>query len=512
MRRILALALCLFLGNMTAYPQAANEKIAGFKGDLDDAKKAAANTPERRTAVNHLVNLLSHPARFTRYAYGDALFGGLANAWQNSRVDKQVGSTASSSGTTDLVSRPSTPQLLGLAMQLGALTQTVSGTTATFHGNADSMVRAVAGAPISCLGCTGTKGWKNLNFSVSFDLSRQGGKQVSTSGQATATSPTPATIVLPQNSRQLSSFTARYDIYNPKDTRSPEFQQAWGNWFTAHAADLKIAGDKLLDTVSKFLDPLEKDTAFHDMQGDYTQKLVAAASPQDLDKIFAEYLAKALAMAQAKDPDFDQRVLDVRAAYAQYGQVYEDAFVELRGKPQFSVEYTLNRPVDQPDTHNLRFIFAANPFRGNGLFTANVAGTFYNEVPAGAKYGRMRDFQAAGQIDRPLGIIANYPAVFTVAGYVQYQLDPSVINITPGLLVPGTSITLPKDAQVLLGPKGTLGIAQAKVTLNMGNSGLKIPIGVSWASRTELLDATDVRGHVGITYDLDTLFNFAKGR
>ncbi len=509
MRRIFALALCLFLGNMTAYPQAVTEKIAGFKDDLDAARKTAANSPERQQAVRPLVNLLFHPARFTRYAYGDALFGGLASAWQNTRVDKQVGATASSSGTTDLVSRPSTPQLLGLALQLGALTQTTSGTVATFHGNADSMVRAVAGAPISCLGCMGTKGWKNLNFSVSFDLSRQGGKQVSTSGQATASSPTPAAIVLPQSSRQLSSFTARYDIYNPKDTRSPEFQRAWGTWFTAHAADLKIAGDKLLDTVSKFLDPLEQDEAFAALRGDYTQKLLAA-SPENLDNIFAEFLAKSLAMAQAKDPDFDQRVLDVRAAYAQYGHVYEDAFVELRGKPQFSIEYTLNRPVDQPDTHNLRLIFAANPFHGMGLFTANVAGTFYNEIPAGAKYGRMRDFQLAGQIDRPLGIVMNYPAVFTVAGYVQYQFDPSVINITPGLLVPGTSITLPKDAQVLLGPKGTLGIAQAKITLNMGNSGLKIPIGVSWASHTELLDATDVRGHVGITYDLDSLFSFVK--
>jgi hypothetical protein len=505
MRRILAIALCLFLGSMAAYPQAVTRKMAGFKGDLDAAKAAAANSPERRTAVNHLVNLLLHPERFTRYAYGDALFGGLSNAWQNTRVDKQIGSTASSSGTTDLVSRPSTPQLLGLAMQLGALTQTVSGTVATFHGNADSLVRSVAGAPINCLGCMGTKGWKNLNFSVSFDLSRQGGKQVSTAGQATATSPAPPTIVLPQNSRQLSSFTARYDIYNPKDTRSPEFQQAWGNWFTAHADGLKIAGDKLLDTISKFLDPLETDPAFADLRGDYTQRLLAA-SPQEMDNIYAEYLAKVQAMAQAKDPDFDQRVLDVRAAYAQYGQVYEDAFVELRGKPQFSIEYTLNRPVDQPDTHNLRLIFAANPFHGKALFTANAAGTFYNEVPVGAKYGRMRDFQFAGQIDRPLEIVTKYPAVFTVAGYVQYQLDPSVINITPGLLVPGTSITLPKDAQVLLGPKGTMGIAQAKVTLNMGNSGLKIPIGVSWASRTELLDATDVRGHIGITYDLDTLF------
>jgi hypothetical protein len=128
-------------------------------------------------------------------------------------------------------------------------------------------------------------------------------------------------------------------------------------------------------------------------------------------------------------------------------------------------------------------------------------------LPAGAKYGRVRDFQFAAQFDRPLGNINTHPAVLTLAGYVQYQLDPSVINIGPGNLVPGTTITLPQDAQVLLGKKGTMGIVQAKVTLKMKNSGLKIPIAVRWANRTDLLNATDVRGHIGLTYDLDALFS-----
>jgi hypothetical protein len=72
---------------------------------------------------------------------------------------------------------------------------------------------------------------------------------------------------------------------------------------------------------------------------------------------------------------------------------------------------------------------------------------------------------------------------------------------------PGTSITLPQNAQVLLGTKGTTGIAQGKITLKMGNSGVRIPIAVTWASRTELINATDVRGNIGITYDLDSLLH-----
>jgi hypothetical protein len=116
----------------------------------------------------------------------------------------------------------------------------------------------------------------------------------------------------------------------------------------------------------------------------------------------------------------------------------------------------------------------------------------------------MRDFQFASQLDLPLGDVITHRATLTLAGYVQYQFDPSVLNIGSGNLVPGTSITLPKDAQVLLGTKGTLGIMQAKVTVNT-KAGVSIPIAVSWASKTDLLNATDVRGHIGITYDFNSI-------
>jgi hypothetical protein len=269
---------------------------------------------------------------------------------------------------------------------------------------------------------------------------------------------------------------------------------------------LEAAGDDLLKAISDFLLPLTQDTKYLDLRVTYNSKL-NAADPAQIESLLDEFLSKTLTIARSVVPSFDQRLLAVKAAYAKYSQVYDDAFTELRGKPQFSFEYTFTRPVNQPDTHNVRLVFGVNPYGGKGLLSANLATTFYNEVQPGARYGRVRDFQAAAQFDRPLGNVFTHPAVFTLAGYMQYQFDPSVINISPGLLVPGTSITLPKDAQVLLGPKGTMGIAQAKLTLKMGDSGMKIPIGVSWASRTDLIDATDVRGHIGITYDLDTLFN-----
>jgi hypothetical protein len=507
MRQVTRVAVFLICGVMAMSAANKHGNMSGYQDDLNAAKAAGKNTPDRQTAVANLLNVAQHPGqRLLLYAYDQVIFDAFVSTWQRSRVDKQAGSGAGSSGTTDLVSRPSTPQLLGLAMETGALTQSVSGTVATFRGNAEGVLRTIAGEPVGCLGCMTRAGLRNVNFGVSFDLSRQGTQQATTSGAANSATPPVSTVLLPNSSRQLSAVNVRYDIYNPKDTRSPQFQDAWASWFTAHQADLEAAGDDLLKAISDFLLPLTNDTKYLDLRVTYTSKL-NAADPAQIESLLDEFLSKTLTIARSVVPSFDQRLLAVKAAYAKYSQVYDDAFIELRGKPQFSLEYTFTRPVNQPDTHNIRLVFGVNPYGGKGLLSANLATTFYNEVQTGALYGRLRDFQVAAQFDRPLGNVFTHPAVFTLAGYMQYQFDPSVINISPGLLVPGTSITLPKDAQVLLGPKGTMGIAQAKLTLKMGDTGMKIPIGVSWASRTDLIDATDVRGHIGITYDLDTLFN-----
>jgi len=511
MRKVVGILFFVALGICAAFPADAQGKLSAYQLSLADAKKSSAGTPERQEKVRQLLDVEHQPGRFVSYAYkidiGEIAFDALTGLWDQSRIDKQLGATSSSTGTTNLVSRPSTPELLGLAVEFGALTQTINGSVTTFRANADSTFRAIAGQPISCIGCMGTAGLKNLNFAASFNLSHQGSKQVTTAGPATPATPPVSSLVLPSSSAQFSSFSARYDIYNPKDTRSRQYQDAWSDWFTKNEKTLQDAATALLTAANPFLSKIGNDPNYQNLKTEFGPKLLQA-DPADMDALLEDYLSRLVALAKAANPNFNQQLLTVRAAYAQYGQAYNDAIKDLRGKPQFSFEYTFTRPVNQPDTDNFRFIYGSNPFSGGGLLSTNLAVTIYQaQIPAGAHYGRFRDIQAAAQFDRPLGNFLSYAAVLTLAGYVQYQVDPSVINIQPGLLVPGTTITLPQNAQVLLGPKGTTGIAQGKVTLKMKNSGVRIPIALTWASRTELIDATDVRGNIGITYDLDSLLH-----
>jgi hypothetical protein len=58
--------------------------------------------------------------------------------------------------------------------------------------------------------------------------------------------------------------------------------------------------------------------------------------------------------------------------------------------------------------------------------------------------------------------------------------------------------------------RGNIGLFQTKVSIPIKNSGVTIPISLTYASRTELVKESDRRGNIGITFDLDSLFSKAK--
>jgi hypothetical protein len=484
--------------------------VAYSKAATTDAEKN-----EQSDALQEVVTFVA-PEHFVLALTGqnldDALLGNVVNAWERARVDKQVGTTSASKGTTDLVSRPSTSELLGMAVQAGAMTETVSGSVATFQVNAEGAYRALLEQPVICQDCLKTWSLNNLNMYISFDLTGQGTKNVSTTGSASSSFQAPSMVMLPETSKEFSALDVKYNLRNPIDPRSKKFKDAWTTSYKKYMSSLQAEGKTLDAALAEILAPIDKDSNVLKLETDYRPKFRQAAATaktgDDLYPLLQEYFTKLQALAQADVPDLNRKVSAAVASYARYSQINYDAVSEAAGS-QLTAEYTYNHPKTQPDTHDFRFIYSLtpkhDPNQKGTLFTINVDGSIYGgEIPAGSKYGRMRDFQFAAQFDHPLGDVITHPATFTLAGYVQYQFDPSVLNIGSGNLVPGTSITLPSNAQVLLGTKGTLGIVQAKITVNT-KTGINIPIGVSWANKTDLLNATDVRGNVGITYDFNSL-------
>jgi hypothetical protein len=185
--------------------------------------------------------------------------------------------------------------------------------------------------------------------------------------------------------------------------------------------------------------------------------------------------------------------------------VRDDLLREIQSH-RASFEYTNQRPLNQPNTSNIRVIYSHQPTRSPTLVTANLGLTWYHQTPAGTSTGQFRDFQIAGQLDRRLGEVPNLGnAIATFAGYYQWMKDDALITIGPGNIAPGSGIVLPGTAATLLGTKGHIGVFQGKLTIPISGV-VRVPISVTWSNRTELINEEDLRGQVGLTLDLDSVF------
>ena len=143
----------------------------------------------------------------------------LVPVFESARTDKQVGSGASVSGSTNLVSKGSLPTVLGFAVENGALTRSVSGTTITFQGS-----------PVGILNALESKGYvegykddagvpflqflRRTAFSVSFDTSRDAPTPTSSTTGASGTAGTSAPAnPFTASSKQLSEYSFRLSLH-----------------------------------------------------------------------------------------------------------------------------------------------------------------------------------------------------------------------------------------------------------------------------------------------------------
>ena len=58
----------------------------------------------------------------------------------------------------------------------------------------------------------------------------------------------------------------------------------------------------------------------------------------------------------------------------------------------------------------------------------------------------------------------------------------------------------------LISSRGNIGLGQVKITFGLRDTKVKIPLALTFANRSELIKANEVRGQIGISYDFDSLF------
>jgi hypothetical protein len=407
---------------------------------------------------------------------------------EDARTDKQVGSPASQPGTTSLVSKGSVPGIFGFAVENGALTPSQDGTVVTLRGGLVGWLDLVRnqgfiGAYDS--DSSFVRALRRVSYSFTLDTSRQ--------VEQSETRPSLDSIrtSFRDSARQITGYSARIALYDRRDPRRQENR----------AAVDKLLGESRVLESTDFLDPFFTSEDYSRWR-DVTRRSLASALLADAD-VEAELFVRLEELAQlmrAKVPEFDRQMGSVIEALADYNRARIAVFDAIHQRPVVALEYVRARPRELPDRSTLRLIVEGQ--LGAWDTTGNMAWTFQHTgtvlVPEPSTIEGTRDFQLAAQVERALGSVKDCLAQGSGIGrpvigiaYLSQRLSRSATVNFAG-----------HDFSV---EPGWVHALQARVTIPVKGSGVKIPLSVSIANRSELLKEKNIRGHIGLTFDLDVI-------
>lgn len=421
--------------------------------------------------------------------------------------DQQTGPGGGTSGTTSLISKAGSAALLSLALNTGALTQSVNGATSTLTTNADQIFRAITRNEPDCLVNCKNSDWfesnvlGGINLSGTFSLAQQSTTTTDTSGQASGTSAVQvSSVAIPTGAGKLSGITVKYRVLNRFDPRSGQFKDAW-NQALAKSTTIQSALKAVGDATDPVTEALIAKAAPLDRQKIY-RAAVSDPSGKALGSYYSDYFRDATLPLVAED-GVATSIATVMRNRAVYADAWRTVLANAAGT-LLSFQYSYNKPVNQPQTHDLTLISGYN-FKTSGMLTFNGAVSLYSgSLPVGANYGRVHFGQVSGEYEQTFNTSGQLQGQLSLAGYWQYQPNPSILNIPAGTVAPGTSIPLPNGTQEFVGTAGSLWVTQAKITVK-GSGGINIPIGVSWSNKTDLLQGSKVGAQVGISYNFSSL-------
>jgi hypothetical protein len=401
------------------------------------------------------------------------------------RVDKQVGSTPGSSGSTSLIMKGLVPEILGVAVENGALNEDQKGTTVTFRATPAGIVKALQGQGL--LGMysdySQSLAWRaasRFSAAASFDTSRG-----------------PEAGTFTGSGQQLSAWSARYVIVNHRDPASSQYAGFWTDLSRQSPAYLN-ASDTITSALNKPVTPFADWNAAlvarvrRDVDVPWTGNHDTAAAAATFKGILQEQLA--LLEKLPEMPADITKALDDYVAQLTAVQTGIDSVYAFAGKGALvTFDWSTTRDLNLPDLYTATAIWEA----GLGIsrktdLTVNGALSFYRTVPLTARH-QLKSLDVTMQLEHPLGSLWTLPSV-TVSLAGRYSFLPSDTVASTTMAAAGSAPAL----------QGNIGVFQAKLTIPV-KGGVKIPLSITASNRTELIKEKDVRASFGVTYDLDPL-------
>jgi hypothetical protein len=416
---------------------------------------------------------------------------------ETARTDKQVGASARSEGSTSAIEKPGFANLLGFAIENGAIQQAVDGTILTLSTSPYVFYTRRGGDTVQAYQDAGFL--NRVGVAASFKISEQD------------------PLLANARRNQLTEWSIRYRFLGDRSTRTKAFQKFWDEHIAVAVrstivsitqADVFIANDPVLR-------PLRNETraqlitqlgALYDSDG-----FAAKSDDAKIDglvKLILCYLRVAVynrvangaiqltPVTQSKiTNDFIQDIAKAQRQLDAVREVLNDRIESVLGGPLATLGYYNQRQAVGSDYSVAKILFEQDKGYLRPLkLTANFATSFYHSPDRTQNQKTLRDISGALSFERSIAspfTEADDLSRITFAFTGHYQRMYENQNIA--------------------GKTADIGVGQFKVEIPL-YKGVSFPFSVSYATATELLKEKHVRANFGFTFDIDELVELTRSR
>jgi hypothetical protein len=424
---------------------------------------------------------------------------------EDARIDKQLGAPAGA-GSTSVVSKGAAPAVFAVAVENGALTQSTTATTMTFRGNLVGWLDLVRNQGFIASyedDSPFVRGLRRVSYSLTLNTD-PGASTSATPAPSGVAAITPAAIraQLDTAKRQLAGYSVRVGILDQRDPRTAANRAAVATLLDTAGVDL-LKSDAAFDA---FLASPEYNRKWFTETVDQLSDTSRALSATDIQRILYRRLEVVRLLMVNRIEHFNDQIAKALHALQAYDKARTRTFEAMQKRPLVAFEYVGTRTQTLPQQSIARVI-AEGQWGPRVDLTANVSATFQHAgtvaLPQLRSIGGLRDFQAAAQLEVPLASAAQRVTsgtgigapVFAIAYLSQRLMDRAAVTFS------GNTFTV---------DPGWIHALQGRLLLQVKGSGVKIPLSITYANRTELLKEKNVRGHIGVTFDMDVLSSLVR--
>jgi hypothetical protein len=308
------------------------------------------------------------------------------------------------------------------------------------------------------------------------------------------------------NDQQLASWAARFTFINRRDPAAPEYADRWRELLSDDTAPYRESVATLNDALGRWAAYASWETELvgaveKTVEAPFKMKQDFEAGVKDFRTLLADRLKKLEALPM---PAEVTSALDAYATQLSMVQGSIEKIYAFAGRgPLLTGDWTTTRDVGLPDLFVWTGVFEMGLGSSRKTdFTFNGSVSKFRSMPTGQTHS-LKSVELTAQLEHPLGKALPAP---TLAFAGRYSYLPHDTVASTGAIALRTA-----SATTAQAPKGHIGFFQAKLTIPMKDSGMKVPISITASNRTELIKEEDVRGSIGLTLDLDTLMSFVAG-